>query len=262
MKKVITAQDIRDTRKAGLTSLTHPADAIVTPQARDDARSYGIALQAARTEPEKAPQVALEPAKRPVSSQKSLQSPEQALGRTSLWDMVRAQVAAKLGPAFDAAAVEAVIAGMAGSDASGGLTSGAKGTEQPTGGVAASGGHGGEHGVTLVQHSGPPAGRGGASPSSGLLLTDVLASDAGGPGVGYLDFASSSFTLVFPDHEVVTVLEGELGVTVQEKTVKARAGEAVRIAAGTSVTLSATGPVRCLYTAWPGRVSGTKPKDV
>ena len=265
MKKIITAQDIRDARKAGQTSLTHPADAIVTPQARDDARAYGIALQSARADAvleNPVTQGKLEPPKQTMPIPKPLQSPEplqfqapvqsqmpaqgqpSPSGQKALWDMVRAQVAAKLGPAFDAAAVEAVIEGMAG----GHQAQEAVHVAGQTAGVAA----GQEvHGVTLVQYSGLPGGAGSASSPSGVLLTDVLAPDASGPGVGYLEFASSSFELVFPADEVVTVLEGELCVTVQEKSVVARTGEAVRIAAGVSASLSATGPVRCLYTAWP-----------
>ena len=45
MKKVITAQDIQEARKAGLSALPLPPGAIITPQARDDAKAYGIALQ-------------------------------------------------------------------------------------------------------------------------------------------------------------------------------------------------------------------------
>jgi hypothetical protein len=45
MKKcVITAHDINLARKAGRTSLSVPVGALVTPQAADDARAYGIAL--------------------------------------------------------------------------------------------------------------------------------------------------------------------------------------------------------------------------
>ena len=257
-KKIITAQDIRDARKAGQTSLTCAADAIVTPQARDDAHAYGITLT--RTRADVGPDAV--PAATPVAVPEKLQSrpqtgqapmPQTAVApgagfvqnptptqpQKPLWDMVREQVAAKLGPAFDAAAFNAVAAGMALQSQSPAVGQGKADMTENTTGL---------NGVTHIRHRGLP---GGSSPASGVILTDVLAPDASGPGVGYLEFASSSHDLTFPAEEVVTVLEGELSVTVQGKTVQARVGEAVRIASGVSVTLSASGPVRCLYTAWP-----------
>jgi len=43
-KPVFTANDVRQARKAGQMHITLPAGAIVTPQARDDAREFGIRL--------------------------------------------------------------------------------------------------------------------------------------------------------------------------------------------------------------------------
>lgn len=51
MKKVLTATDIAAARKAGQTSLAVPAGAIITPQAADDAREFGIALVREGTAP-------------------------------------------------------------------------------------------------------------------------------------------------------------------------------------------------------------------
>lgn len=44
MKKLITSMDISEARKAGRTGITVPPGALITPQARDDAKNYGIAL--------------------------------------------------------------------------------------------------------------------------------------------------------------------------------------------------------------------------
>ena len=43
-KIVITANEVREARKAGRTEIVVPLGAIVTPQARDDAREFGIRL--------------------------------------------------------------------------------------------------------------------------------------------------------------------------------------------------------------------------
>ena len=42
VKPIITANEVREARKAGRTEIVVPSGAIVTPQARDDARSFGI----------------------------------------------------------------------------------------------------------------------------------------------------------------------------------------------------------------------------
>ena len=41
-KPIITANEVREARKAGWTEIVVPSGAIVTPQARDDARAFGI----------------------------------------------------------------------------------------------------------------------------------------------------------------------------------------------------------------------------
>ena len=254
-KKIITAQDIRDARKAGQTSLACAADAIVTPQARDDAHAYGIALTRIRPDvgPATVPNIVVEknqsqqapvPQKAALPSAGLVQNTPPAQPQNTLWDMVREQVAAKLGPAFDAAAFNAVVATIQAQGQSPDTGQGKVQMAEKTAGQDASG-------VNVIRHSALSGAAGNASPSTGVILTDVLAPDASGPGVGYLEFTSQSFDLTFPAHEVVTVLEGELSVTVQGKTVQARAGEAVRIASGVLATLTASGPVRCLYTAWP-----------
>ncbi|MDR0466062.1 MAG: hypothetical protein LBH94_01755 [Deltaproteobacteria bacterium] len=50
-KPLITAHDVREARKAGRTEIAVPLGAIVTPQAKDDARDYGIRLVAETSRP-------------------------------------------------------------------------------------------------------------------------------------------------------------------------------------------------------------------
>ena len=50
-KLIITAQAVHEARKEGRTEMAVPPGAIVTPQARDDARDYGIRLSEATSRP-------------------------------------------------------------------------------------------------------------------------------------------------------------------------------------------------------------------
>ena len=43
-KPIITAHEVREAHKEGRTEMLVPPGAIVTPQARDDARGFGIRL--------------------------------------------------------------------------------------------------------------------------------------------------------------------------------------------------------------------------
>ena len=50
-KPIISAHELREARKAGRTEIVVPFGAIVTPQARDDAREFGIMLVEERSRP-------------------------------------------------------------------------------------------------------------------------------------------------------------------------------------------------------------------
>jgi ethanolamine utilization protein EutQ (cupin superfamily) len=84
-----------------------------------------------------------------------------------------------------------------------------------------------------------------------VVVTDSLIPDAQGPGIGYLQFTDSSFDWTFAVDEVLVVLEGELRLHGSGLDLKAGPGDAVRLSAGLSCTLTATGRVSCVYSAWP-----------
>jgi uncharacterized cupin superfamily protein len=252
MKQLVCAQDIRNARTAGQTRLVIPAGAVITPQARDDARSYGITLT------EEAPPVAgqagssslsVPVASRPAAAPllfSDLQRPIPQTGTDPLALKIRSLVAAELGPAADMAAIASSVNTVlaerrqaAGEPGNSGVCPVQAGdpVEELTDAVLVRGGEGF-----------PPQG---AKPVRGTAVAEVLTPDARGPGIGYLSFAAASFEWTFAHAEVLVVLEGELLLSGNGMTLRAGPGDVLRIHAGAVCTLSASGPVRCVYSAWP-----------
>ena len=281
MKKVITAQDISEARKAGAATLSVPAKALVTPQAQDDARSYGItlrresafandakthhagralpepplattaptagtALLAGTTQLQRFANIAQERTAHAVPARMAGgirgAAPERPLAGPSLLEAVRAEVSARLGRVADTERVNNVIADVM-----------VEMSSLPNSGMAPENApvpNGAD--AMLVRSVDFPKGAGASRSPGNILLTDVVAPGPDGPGMGFLEFSAGSFEFAFAAHEVLTVLEGALVVTVQGHSLRADLGDAVRVSAGTRATLSSEGYVRCLYNLWPG----------
>ena len=302
MKKVITAQMLLDAKKAGLTAVSVPPGAIITPQALDDARNYGIALQRESAAPAAAPVAPVvqtpvaalsvqavrnlmaaaptPPAAAPVAApvvtgaQPFAAPPAPAtMPAGFVAELIGKQVAQHLGSTADMTRINAVVhdvmgeygrfapSGAAGPPAA----STTIGATTPTGGIMASGISGAATMTTVTGATHPPVQSGngailvlgrealpGQNAASGaVIVTDSLIPDAEGPGVGYLQLADSSFDWTFSANEVLVVLEGLLQISGAGLDLKAGPGDAVRVSAGLSCTLTATGRVSCVYSAWP-----------
>jgi len=286
MKKVITAQDIQEARKAGLTAVSVPPGAIITPQALDDARNYGIALQresavstAVQTAVAGAPaQAAVMPA-RPVQAPAMTAAPIPAAPAfpvasgpftTRETQAVRNLMAAVSAPAT---AVPAAPASPTPAAMPAGFVAEliSKQVAQQLGGTADMTRINtvvrevmGEHEISASTGAAPVQSGSGAvlvrgrealpaqsAAADAVVVTDSLIPDAQGPGIGYLQLADSSFDWTFAADEVLVVLEGELRLHGAGLDVKAGPGDAVRLSAGLSCTLTATGRVSCVYSAWP-----------
>lgn len=316
MKQVITAQDIADARKNLTVSIDVPPGVLVTPQAFDDARAYGISLRhTAVNGPACAPGMAaastlqtapvLQPALAPASV--SIASATPAGGRAAaspapssagtaqaplyctreaqavqqlvssiggfgqspapqqtaaipcpsvdaLHSVVRSVLLQRLGSGVDAAALDRVIAEVIAatcpSPASAPVTSGAaSGAASPS---PAPGTHSASGGAMLARAPEEFRKMQGNTANDSVLLTDALPADENGPGVGFMVFTDTSFEWTFPGSEVLVVQEGSLSISGGNGTVlTANAGDAVRVPAGTPLTLTAKGCVRCVYSAWP-----------
>lgn len=232
MKKVITAIDISAARKTGATQLAVPAGGIVTPQAADDARSYGITLVREGGASAASRSIPAIPAPA-FASPSRLAAPDSAAVAE-----VRRQVLAKVGATADPARVDEAIRLVFG-----------------TGPVSA----GGDSpylrragGVTQVRHAALPAGAssGPQATPGGVQMIEALVPAEGSPGVSYMSWEQSSFAWTFSQSEVLVVLEGELRLTCEGAEVTALVGDALRIAAGSAVTLAAKNRVRCVLSSW------------
>jgi len=283
MKKVITAQDLQEVRKAGLTAISVPPGALVTPQAQDDARNYGIVLQrepavsvAAQTAvavpaapqafPANIPQghgsaVAGSLAVREIQAVRNLMAavvpttnntqppappaPPTAIPAEFVAELISRQVAQHLGNVADMARINAAVQDVLSEY---GVSAPARAAQSATQSPVQSG-----NGAVLVRGRDalPANGPGGSAVVGAVIVTDSLIPDAQGPGIGYLQFVDNSFEWTFTTDEVLLVLEGELRLSGAGLDLKAGPGDALRLSAGLSCTLTATGRVSCVYSAWP-----------
>lgn len=212
MKKVvITAFDITTAKRAGETHLAIPKNALVTPQAADDARDYGIDLVRDTSAPAT-----------PEPAQKQAASPE------SLAAEIRRRVVARLGGAVPVS-LDAVITDV--------LAIGTKAAHAHD-----------ESGVVCVSAGTAPV-RQGASPG-GVAMVEAVPPSPVNPGVAYMAWENTSFSWAFPRAELLVVLEGEITVTAKGSARTGKPGDTFIIPAGTEATLAATGKVRCMHSSW------------
>jgi len=284
MKKVITAQDIQEARKAGLTVFSIPPGTLVTPQAQDDARKYGIALQresavAVQAAP---PAVPVAVASREAQAMRNLMAAVAVAPTTQpsppapaaipggfVAELISRQVAQQLGNTADMARINAVVQDVLGEQGvsapahpaqpvmpptlatpSCGVSFTMPGTTIP-GAPQAPAQNPVQSGTGAVLVRGRDALSGRSAAAGAVTVTDSLLPDAKGPGIGYLQLADSSFEWTFATDEVLLVLEGELRLSGAGLDLKAGPGDALRLSAGLACTLTATGRVSCVYSAWP-----------
>lgn len=222
---VITAYDVSTARKAGQTSIVVPDGALITPQAADDARGYGIAL-------ERAGQCGASQAM-PVAGRPTAQA------ASSVIDEVRRQVAAKLGNA-DPASLDAVISAvMAAYPVSGAVPASSGAPFIRNAGA-----------VTQVSAADlPRQGNMAASPAA-VSMVETVQSVGAHPGLGYMSWENSSFDWTFRHAEVLVVLEGEIALATGGAVLSGKTGDSFVIPEQSAVTLSAKGRARCVHAFW------------
>lgn len=237
-KAVITAYDVSMARKAGQTGIAVPGGALVTPQAVDDARDYGIAL--------------IRGGQAPASV--SVPAPAQPLATQpgpDVTEEVRRQVLARLGntaPASLDAVIASVVTGAPGS--SSGLASGSS-PGFSSGGAAEVPFIRKAGSVSLVVSSALPASGSAGSGPAAVSMTEALPPGAAHPGIAYMAWENASFEWTFRHDEVLVVLEGEITLTSGSAALNGKPGDSLFIPAGSAVTLSARSRARCMHCSWP-----------
>lgn len=100
------------------------------------------------------------------------------------------------------------------------------------------------------------------APQGMVNIADVITSRNNSPmGGGFLEWNNYSFTWFLTYAEVDIVLEGELHITCQGKTVVGKSGDMLFIPKDTEVIFSSPGHVRFAYVTWPADWSGTLPEN-
>jgi ethanolamine utilization protein EutQ len=97
-----------------------------------------------------------------------------------------------------------------------------------------------------------PFGAGLAAPEMKVRLKDVITSaDGSSMAAGYMALDKGEFPWTLTYDEVDVVLEGELVITRDGKSVHARAGDTIFIPKGSKITFGTPDYVRFIYVAFP-----------
>ncbi len=255
MRHVITATEVREARKAGRAIIAVPPGSIITPQARDDARAAGIALtvETAGAAHETRPGISAAarelpsvPSERPSGSAESSASRHEAPPTALEAEVVRRVVAA-LGGTADPAAIRDIVAQIVAS-AFPGSPGGGAGE-----GIGATPARERAGGLALLRDARPCFSDEPPALPDAVLITEDLPPGPEGPGVGHMRFSDTAFEWTFAADEVLVILEGRLELAGEEGTLRAGPGDAVRVAAGATVRLSAEGTAHCVCASWPGK---------
>ena len=276
-KQIITAETVRLAWKAGESVIVYAKGDIVTQQAQDDARHYGITLttetpvapSSALAEPEAEAVPPVPPVLEEVpASQEPVHVPTPALTADQLAAAAR-QLQEALVPLTQALTASVAPAEQRSDDLlvairRGVLSALPAGTADEAlidrliasvlaemGACAAPETRPGVRQAGGVTHVDSKAQYWGGSRAKGsVAVMDVLSPAKGdAASVGYLDWENLSFSWTFRRTEVLVVLEGDLNLSIEGTTFSAAHGDVFSIPAGTEVELSSSGHVRCATVA-------------
>lgn len=276
-KQIITAETVRLAWKAGESVIVYAKGDIVTQQAQDDARHYGITLttetpvapSSALAEPEAEAVPPVPPVLEEVpASQEPVHVPTPALTADQLAAAAR-QLQEALVPLTQALTASVAPAAQRSDDLlvairRGVLSALPTGTADEAlidrliasvlaemGACAAPETRPGVRQAGGVTHVDSKAQYWGGSRAKGsVAVMDVLSPAKGdAASVGYLDWENLSFSWTFRRTEVLVVLEGDLNLSIEGTTFSAAHGDVFSIPAGTEVELSSSGHVRCATVA-------------
>ena len=249
---------------AGKEILYLPADALLTPSAVDLARARGIALSQTPSGEGYGQPVAPNPAVQPSADGPG--SGEARSGEGQSFSNLRESVLEKLppelrsSPLVDGLILKAVqqalaapsVQGEGAHPGAGAMQDGAQKTGDATEWRSDTGGI-----LRVDSHRLPWKDFADSGLKNTINIVDVVGvADKAPMGVGYLEWDAAGFDWKLDYAEVDVVVEGELHITTQGKTLKARPGDVVYIPKGTALRFASPGYVKFVYVTWPADWSG------
>ncbi len=264
MRELITGQSIADARRAGQQEIVVSARALITPQAKDDAKQYGIAIRFC--EDKAAEPVAQKPitVPEPITTDRYAMNNNSNNGQAPAWAAPVVQFGAQpAGTACNAAGDAADIAAQVAARLQGLL--GANAGAQLQGTVAQVVSEVMHTGATSAHSAGPvstgialngvdvvpfPANNPTASVQGEMNIEEAFLPGDNGPGVTRFSFANASLDWTFANDEVLVVTKGTVQISQGGNAVTLNVGGAARMHKGTSVVLTAQGEVCCIASSF------------
>lgn len=242
MKTLITAEYVKKLHRDGKVSLTMtPQSTIITPEARDVAKSLGIQIIDA------AVNIAAKPvahtAATNIVTNTATSTTALASRNTDNTDQaqaIRRAVEAKL-PAgkHDSALLEQLVAKAIRELQ--GTESGPYCERQVS-----------DNGIVLVRGGSVKFGRFDGAPDQQIGLTDVIGSSDKSPiAAGFMQWEKSSFPWTLNYDEIEVILEGELHITCGGKTSIGKPGDVMFVPKGSSIEFGTPTKVRFVYITYP-----------
>ncbi|GAA0346170.1 ethanolamine utilization acetate kinase EutQ [Morganella psychrotolerans] len=249
MKKLITANDIRDAHAAGKTRLEVVLkDSIITPEAHVVADQLGFAICEVTTAQNTAPTAA------PVAATAGTEPNISSAERQKIRECIIAQLpAGNVTETLIAQLVDKVVQErMAQIKAKVAAFKPAADENTDTPNTQSYRSVTGKGGIKVVDSSSVKFGNfDGAGPHRVGIADLITAQDNSSMAAGFMQWDKGFFPWTLNYDEVDLVLEGELHVRHEGETMIAKAGDVMFIPKGSAIEFGTTSTVRFLYVAWP-----------
>ncbi|TDN48278.1 ethanolamine utilization protein EutQ [Buttiauxella sp. JUb87] len=223
MKKLITANDIRDAHHQGLKTIAYVLkESIVTPEARVVAEQLEIAL--------------VEDAVAPAPA---ADSPPQRSERQRIREEIIAQLP-------EGQFTESLVAQLIAKVEQEQKTRSGIGMQPGFHSIT------GKGGIKVIDGSSVKFGRFDGAQEPCVGLTDlVTGADGSSMAAGFMQWENGFFPWTLNYDEIDMVLEGELHIRHEGETLIGKAGDVMFIPKGSSIEFGTPSHVRFLYVAWP-----------
>ncbi|HEY3589249.1 MAG TPA: ethanolamine utilization acetate kinase EutQ [Buttiauxella sp.] len=224
MKKLITANDVREADGNGLKTITFVLkESIVTPEARVVAEQLGVAL--------------VEEGANPLAATTDNAPPRSERQR------IREEIIAQLP---EGQFTETLVAQLIEKVEQEQKTRSGSGMHPGFSAVT------GKGGIKVIDGNSVKFGRFDGAQEPCVGLTDlVTGADGSSMAAGFMQWENGFFPWTLNYDEIDMVLEGELHIRHEGETLIGKAGDVMFIPKGSSIEFGTTSHVRFLYVAWP-----------